>query len=1295
MTPDQENAYSSLFASANDVQDPTDVNSIVSFMAGLGSGVLKIPEGVFSLGATLIDLGAGTDNAAQVEEFFADINPFDEYAEATAAGRLSELLVNLAVPAGLAAKKAGQLAKVAVATKKNGKYIKFGAQAAAAGAADAIAIADVEEAGTLGDLVGGLTAIDRESDNPQTELLNRLKFGAEGALFTAGLGGLFQGAKRLAKEGENLRYSNSKFDRFLNKFGSKFTASSGKGKDFFDIETAAMGERAADVNVAENVGFTIQKQMDKIFPRIKRVGDQLPDVQRKELTDEMGDVLLSGKPQEDLLSKGQVIFEEMDQVKWNNLKSKLLRKGMDPKDVEEVYQELQRIRGTWGTLFTGLGSRLDETSLAKFKTVMGDKWSNYLDTNYKMFTNKSIIPALNYKPATQAVDKLKQIFMDTKPGLGSVEAENLVTDLYKNASLPAGFNLDKSSDVIFNLPDFAANTVLKDAADFKGIANMSDLKPEMKELFQELFGKDKSALQTILNGTNKLSMITRRNQMLDNLVKKSEERVAAGLRPMLADTREEAVGLFKDEFRAINMDPGKKLAAGGVDLSKLSPAQKEALQSQVADGITNPLNGKFAINGIADALEETSQNLGAKSMLGKAYENFILYPKATSQIAKTILSPITHVRNFLSASAFATANGIIPGVTLTPAMMKEAFSALQVNMKGTRQQNELYQKLLRLGVVNSQVQVGDLVRLMEDVKFGETFNSYNGLSRMLERPRKFMKASQEYYTAEDDFWKIGSWTAEMSRLEKSFADKGLTRGMGFVDKAGNNVRLTQEYFEKEAANIVKNNIPNYSYVSDFVKGLRRLPVGNFVSFPAEIMRTSTNIVKRALDEISFTAKLADGSEIKPLANIGYKRLAGMAGTTLVVPYAAVEGAKALYNVTDDEMDAMRRFVPDWSKNSTLIPIRDKETGKLKYVDFSHMNAYDTITRPLQTVLNRVGQGEDDMDGIMDDYVLGMIESTKELALPFISESIWTEALTDITIRGGRTPEGYQVWNPEDSLGGQMSSMVGHLVESQAPFNTKQLGRMGLAIYPKDSAGRFDERGNEYDLGNELAGIAGLRAIDINPEKGLVYKISELQKRERLAKDLFKRPTLKGGVVTPEEIVDAYINANRALFKARNNFMKDYDAAQVLGISRGALDSNMRRMSNRDRVSYEDGDFRPYQPSQEIINKFEENAFNLGVPNPYTQARPIIDAISYLLETAPLSLEALPEIENPFRTDLTEVGLDAVSSLNNLGAQVTGADLMAGVTVPNTGELPFDQLKNNQQKIAKGQGIFKDDITFGG
>ena len=58
----------------------------------------------------------------------------------------------------------------------------------------------------------------------------------------------------------------------------------------------------------------------------------------------------------------------------------------------------------------------------------------------------------------------------------------------------------------------------------------------------------------------------------------------------------------------------------------------------------------------------------------------------------------------------------------------------------------------------------------------------------------------------------------------------------------------------------------------------------------------------------------------------------------------------------------------------------------------------------------------------------------------------------------------------------MFKAVAHLVEAQAPFNWKQLGRLGLSMVPVDSEGRFDERGNEYELGNELLGIAGLRRV---------------------------------------------------------------------------------------------------------------------------------------------------------------------------------------------------------------------------
>jgi hypothetical protein len=92
-----------------------------------------------------------------------------------------------------------------------------------------------------------------------------------------------------------------------------------------------------------------------------------------------------------------------------------------------------------------------------------------------------------------------------------------------------------------------------------------------------------------------------------------------------------------------------------------------------------------------------------------------------------------------------------------------------------------------------------------------------------------------------------------------------------------------------------------------------------------------------------------------------------------------------------------------------------EEGNFKYIDFSHANAYDTLIRPLQTVVNSVADGQPE-DGIMDDFLKGMFTAMKEFGEPFISESIWTEAASDIIMRGGRSREGYQVYNPEDSAG---------------------------------------------------------------------------------------------------------------------------------------------------------------------------------------------------------------------------------------------------------------------------------------
>ena len=52
------------------------VGTIESVLSGVASGLIGIPKGFFSLGATLIDLGAGTRYAAEVEQFFDDIKAY-------------------------------------------------------------------------------------------------------------------------------------------------------------------------------------------------------------------------------------------------------------------------------------------------------------------------------------------------------------------------------------------------------------------------------------------------------------------------------------------------------------------------------------------------------------------------------------------------------------------------------------------------------------------------------------------------------------------------------------------------------------------------------------------------------------------------------------------------------------------------------------------------------------------------------------------------------------------------------------------------------------------------------------------------------------------------------------------------------------------------------------------------------------------------------------------------------------------------------------------------------------------
>ena len=188
--------YSSYFGGA---ESNNKVGTFESVISGIGSGFIQIPKGLFSLGATLLDLGVDSGKAAKVEQWFDDLTELDEKAEATAAGKITELLVNIGIPGGVGFKVAGGMAKKAMLAKKSGKYLEpankslqkgiqqaqalnargrtnqFIVGALGGGVAEGVFVGDVNKVGSLGDLMGGPTKIDRgEGEDAVRDLLNRV-----------------------------------------------------------------------------------------------------------------------------------------------------------------------------------------------------------------------------------------------------------------------------------------------------------------------------------------------------------------------------------------------------------------------------------------------------------------------------------------------------------------------------------------------------------------------------------------------------------------------------------------------------------------------------------------------------------------------------------------------------------------------------------------------------------------------------------------------------------------------------------------------------------------------------------------------------------------------------------------------------------------------------------------------------------------------------------------------------------------------------------------------------------------
>ena len=1111
---------------------------------------------------------------------------------------------------------------------------KAGFKRFAAGVAGGVAgetlVADVEDIGSFGDFFeGSPTEMDRADylegkEDATRKLMNRLRFASESILITPFVFGVGKSAKALAKHGQELAYSNSRYFRALDKYiGSPFRPRGDLTPEMFEAEMLKQGLKARDTSRAKEIVNNITKEVNKIFPDTQTMLDKSTRAEKDKFLTQLNELMFEGD-----------LRKAIDGKKIDKLVDSLKAKNVAERQRQNLVVGINKARNEFTNLIDildkniGQGAKLTE-GVKTFKEILKDRVQSQIGGTYRIFEDRGGIFRLfrGYEPTDEAYtnavnlfrrflskkDKFKKQAYDPNSTQYLQEARDIVDDIINQLSRKRKPGA---------LPDIGYTS--KTMAGEKAIKSFKGAVGKGSKIFRELAGEIQDPRYSIFNAITNLSSLARLAGWLDNVALKNDQVQSEGGRGFFwatEDAAKAAVNSPQTGIQVVKVNDVIKEIPGGTKL--VNPLADKWTTKEIADAIrrSNEIPGAFQkfVRG-----EETEGAMKAASFF---YRSLLLLPKGISQISKTVLSIPTHLRNFFSAGAFAGANGILFEGLVDPKALGKAFrdgidiSGLLKGGPGSARAQEAYRELLELGVVNSQVQIGDLKNLLRDIKFGDQATVTDSILRpMMSKFKKVLEFAQGKYVAEDDTWKITNYLVDLRRLKRAAAKRA---GKNFDDFNRTLSADDLKALKREAANIVKNTVPNYAFVGSFVKAARMAPVGNFMSFPSEMIRTTTNIAEQGLKEVRHS-KPTRGSNISPVVweigkgfvkndsiaagtyRTGITRLSGMATTLTVVPTAVVEGAKALYDVTEDEINALRQFVPEWSKNSTLVPLRDDD-GNLRYIDFSHSNAYDVISRPFRTLMLNVMEGQQDDKTLLAGFLNGMYEASGEIMNPFISESIWTEAISDIIPRGGRTAEGRQLYTDETAIGDKLAIGAMHLTKALAP-SFRQYQRLGQASF-----GVPDKRGEFLEIGPELAGFMGLRPIKVDTLDSMGFKIAEYQDGIRNARREFTGGAfgiLKGGRVTPTEIIERYLASNQARFGVQQEMYKNITAANTLGVGNVDLRRTFRdrQLSMETFNKLQRGKFDPYYPSLDIQNKIRENARNIGDANPFIEARPILRQI---------------------------------------------------------------------------------------
>ena len=1233
----------SLIEKSLDVASKT-VDTFGDLGKGALAGAINVPQGIAETVALAIDGGLGTNTSRNVTNAFELMKQDVGVGDLGKAGELSEGLVTFgsaAIPIIGWLGRASAVARGEKVLKGTSKFMKsaetFGKSDVGKAflktklrsgltGAGAVGIADFlvspSDMTTLGDSFEVLPDfLETEQDQnlfgraeAGRRLRNKARIGIEGGV----IGGAFEAipfiASAAAREVASIpgvpataNFLNQKMAQGADLFSENLPGTSNFLKKYFTSQGALPRDMYEGFQEIRNIEDATTRAAERAYDNFEKSAREVVQGSNlfgrgkegiKEAEDDLYSYLIGNIDQSALGKKyGQKVsnsalklrssIDDMTDLFLKDLED-IPTGQLTPEVKQEILSQFSANQGKYLQRMYKMHSQPD-------KWVRDEKLYDKALSEVSELIRKSDPQKTNEEVLIQAKKSISDVvnFKMTDEGANFKEALDNV-----NRGLKEGKDLSRGETPIISI----AQGILKDRNKF------IDKSPSLREYMGEVKNPKEAYLRTIGDMSNTISGNRFYRDMAQQYAKSADESLAmlqAGAKPLIIDGK-----TLNPELEKILNSKG----SGYVKLGQLPNMLKGSPAEQAFGGKYGVLSGSYVKTELADSFRRAPTNQGFWTEALAA----TLLAKGASQVMKTVFSPAAQIRNMLSGVFMVGANGNIGrGMNIFDSARLTIGRDLDLEDPGFE---NVFNILQKSGVIDQNYVVGEYRNLLKegsDLKYsGAISESTQNAIDKTPFLRPLVKGAQNVYSGNDNLWKTVGYLGEKQKyndaINKALTASGNTNPLNPRDlaeefvKKGLTPRVSDrtglEFIDLMTTDIVKATMPTYSRVPEAIKQLRRIPItGNFMAFPAEIIRNSGNILKQGMRELGFKvdpnsalyARLGkEGAQEleKQIQAIGSKRLFGYITNAYGASIAAQEAFMAMTGVDREQMDALERLTPFFLKGHTLAPIK---ANAEEYVDLSYLMPYEYMVTPMRAALQTYQETGEITDSTFNKIVKSAAAGASSILDPFASESLLAERLFDVTIRGGRTKTGAEIFTETDDLGNLYKSLIhvggGFVPGAVELFVRERRGDIEKGKITKGFLGEPGRYGEEYTVPGEIASIiTGLRPVKPDLKNKFYYNGSEYAGARSDITGDFRRFAARNDV-TEQDIIDEYIKANNLLKKNQADLYADIEAAKKLGIQESDLIfqlSKSSRLGKNEISSIMNGKFLPINISDDFIKTIQ-------------------------------------------------------------------------------------------------------------